>query len=278
MSSPRLGLPRSPARGAPVPTRPVDGVITHVAVVVPARNEEALIERCLASVDHAARHVEQHVSVIVAADSCHDTTAARAGLAPRSAPMRVIEGTWRSAGAARHAAVTTALQRLSAEPSDAVWLAHTDADCVVPTDWLERQLHHASLGHDAVAGVVTLDPDSTAPGVFAAFGHAYAVDGAAHRHVHGANLGVRADAYLAAGGWSRRTVIGEDHRLWRRLGLVGAPRTQPTDVAVTTSSRSHGRVRGGFSANLRRLERELSISALADMDLAGDGYEPLVCN
>jgi hypothetical protein len=34
-----------------------------------------------------------------------------------------------------------------------------------------------------------------------------------HPHVHGANLGIRADAYSDAGGWNDLTVA-EDHCLW----------------------------------------------------------------
>ncbi len=270
MSSLPPGLSDGSRGSAPAMTR----LVTHVVVAVPARNEEDLIERCLESVDRAARRIHQPVTVVVAADSCRDATAARARRAPLAASLQVVEGTWRSAGGARRAGVATALGIMDTVEPGGVWLAHTDADCVVPADWLERQLRHAHRGHDAVAGIVTLDPASTDPGVFAAFGGVYAADGAAHRHVHGANLGVRADAYLAAGGWSRRTVIGEDHRLWRRLGEVGAMRVQPTDVTVTTSSRAHGRVRGGFSANLRRLAGP----ARADMDIARDGYASVVCD
>ncbi len=47
----------------------------------------------------AASRIDQPVSVIVAADSCRDATAARAMLAPVSLPRLVVEGTWRSAGA-----------------------------------------------------------------------------------------------------------------------------------------------------------------------------------
>ena len=43
-----------------------------------------------------------------------------------------------------------------------------------------------------------------------------------HPHVHGANLGVRADAYLRAGGWADLRTA-EDHDLWRRLLGSGEP-------------------------------------------------------
>jgi hypothetical protein len=46
---------------------------------------------------------------------------------------------------------------------------------------------------------------------------------------------------------------GEDHGLWRRLQGAGHPVVQPTDVAVRTSARLHGRAAGGLADLLRAL-------------------------
>ena len=73
--------------------------------------------------------------------------------------------------------------------------------------------------------------------------------------MHAANLGLRADVYRAIGGWSTHTVVGEDHDLWRRLSLAGADVIQPLDVPVATSSRTTGRIIGGFASSLARLDR-----------------------
>ena len=72
---------------------------------------------------------------------------------------------------------------------------------MVPSDWLSLQLELADRGADAVAGIVELDVDAD-DRLRRAFGASYAVgrDGT-HRHVHGANLGVRADLQYAVGGW-----------------------------------------------------------------------------
>ena len=45
-----------------------------LAVIIPARDEEALIARCLTSVLEAARHVLVHVDIQVVADGCLDST------------------------------------------------------------------------------------------------------------------------------------------------------------------------------------------------------------
>jgi hypothetical protein len=68
--------------------------------------------------------------------------------------------------------------------------------------------------------------------------------------VYGANLGVRADAYLAVGGFPP-VGAGEDAALWRALAAAGLPTASPTSVRVRTSGRLHGRARGGLADLLR---------------------------
>ena len=231
--------------------------LTAVVVAVPARNEALTIEACLMSIDSAAARVDVPVTVVVAADSCRDHTVDRArAVAVSCCSVNVIEGRWRAAGGARRAAVAAGRQRLGAV-SSTVWIANTDADCLVPGDWIRRQLGYAGYGKVAVAGTVTLDPATTSEALLAAFVATYRGTDRAHRHVHAANLGLRADVYAAIGGWSAHTVVGEDHDLWRRLRLAGADLIQPLDLPVATSGRTAGRVIGGFASALARLERRL---------------------
>ena len=125
---------------------------------------------------------------------------------------------------------------------------------------IARQLSDATGGVDAIAGDVVLDATAS-PRLQAEFAAAYEQGVDAHRHVHGANLGVRADAYLAAGGWLARTMVGEDHDLWRRLARAGFRLARPVDVTVATSPRRHGRVVGGFASWLARLEDPIGSAA-----------------
>jgi glycosyltransferase involved in cell wall biosynthesis len=232
---------------------PDQPAIAALVVVVPARNEAATITACLRSIDRAAEVADVRTSVVVAADCCRDATAARARAAAASAKdidITVLEGSWRGPSAARAVGVRHALAR--SEPA-ATWLAHTDADCVVGPRWLAGHLGHARAGWDAIAGTVVLDASAPIE-LRERFAAAYTLGVDAHRHVHAANFGVRADAYLAAGGWLARTVVGEEHDLWRRLARRGFRGSQPLDVAVTTSARRRGRVVGGFASWLARLE------------------------
>jgi glycosyltransferase involved in cell wall biosynthesis len=228
--------------------------IAGLLVVVPARNEAATITACVRSIDRAASEVaDVRTSVVVVADCCRDATAARARAAAASATdidVTVLEGSWRGPSASRAVGVRHALAPV--EPAT-TWLAHTDADCVVGPQWLAGHLGHARAGWDAIAGTVVLD-ESAPIELRARFAAAYTLGVDAHRHVHAANFGVRADAYLAAGGWLARTVVGEEHDLWRRLARRGFRVSQPLDVAVTTSARRRGRVVGGFASWLSRLE------------------------
>ena len=75
---------------------------------------------------------------------------------------------------------------------------------------------------------------------------------APHPHVHGANLGLRADAYLAVGGWSVPE-HGEDQQLFADLRAAGYTVASPRSLVVTTSGRSRSRVRGGFADVLNAL-------------------------
>jgi cellulose synthase/poly-beta-1,6-N-acetylglucosamine synthase-like glycosyltransferase len=226
--------------------------ITHIVVAVPARDEADTVADCLASIDAAAASAGVPILVVVAADSCTDNTVARArAMAAGFIALEVISGSWAGAGAARAAAVTTGLN-LTRGVAESIWIANTDADTVVPEGWFVEQLRLASH-FDAVAGVVDLDPLATCPHLLNRFRSTYQLDGGTHRHVHGANLGVRCDAYLDVGGWCPNTLVGEDHRLWNRLKAQGHDVIQCTHVRVTTSARVRSRVEGGFATDLRAL-------------------------
>lgn len=230
----------------------------HVIVAVPARDEAMSIETCLASIEAAALQLRVPVTVSLAADSCTDDTAERARSAVlRRTRLEVVEGTWGRAGAARAAAVAHVLERFPRFAS--IWIANTDADCVVPIDWLATQLAlRESVA--ATAGMVTLD-STTSPHLLSAFRRTYRIDGDRHPHVHGANLGVSADAYIAVGGWCTTTEVGEDHLLWNAIRCGGFPVTQTTGLMVATSARTVGRVEGGFATDLSLLDDPSAIDA-----------------
>ena len=227
--------------------------IWAVGVVIPARNEAASIERCIASVLASCEASPgcDEVWLTVVADCCTDGTAA---LARRYLSTRgeVIESSAGSPGTARRRGVSAVLRHFADRNPRRLWLANTDADTYVPPDWIGTHLHHADANAEAVAGIVQLDPEDLRADVKELYARTYTVspDGT-HGHVHGANFGVRADAYLEAGGWSD-VAVSEDHCLWGRLRLQGRRMLSPAASVVHTSGRLRGRAIGGFADTLRR--------------------------
>ncbi|MFF7590436.1 glycosyltransferase [Kitasatospora purpeofusca] len=234
-------------------------MIRALAVVVPARDEEDLLADCLGTLHRAARHPlvrDVPCRVIVVADACRDATAAIA----RRHGAQLLEVTEGNVGAARAAGSRHALESVLASwPSlapDGVWLAHTDADSRVPADWLARQLVHAACGWHAVVGTVRVadwagHPRTTAAAFRLLYQQEKPAD--AHRHVHGANLAVRADAYLAAGGF-QPLPVSEDRTLVAALEAAGFGVKRTSRSPVTTSARRDPRARGGFGDFLRDLD------------------------
>jgi hypothetical protein len=162
----------------------------------------------------------------------------------------VIATTAAMVGRTRALAAETALRRYRG-PLRRCWLANTDADCCVPESWLVDQLAIASQDVDVIAGTVDVDSFSDhGAGVDEQFRKTYLIhpDGS-HPHVHGANLGVRADAYLRAGGW-QSLATAEDHDLWNRLLEIGSSRRSIGHMTVLTSGRRIGRAPRGFAGAL----------------------------
>jgi len=229
--------------------------IRHLAVVIPACNEELTMQCCLDSVDAARCELPKAVStsVVVAADSCTDRTESTAlNTLSRRRDDQVLRLSVRSAGAARRIATNAALDRLDL-PLEEVWIASTDADTTVDFDWLTIQLRLARAGAVGVSGIVDLSGHgSIDASLRRSFEYSYvtSIDGT-HPHVHGANLGFRADAYRAVGGWNA-ILTGEDHDLWNRLQRHG-PIVSTTELCVHTSPRTTGRAPDGFARDLRLL-------------------------
>lgn len=203
-----------------------------VAVVIPARDEADLIVRCLASIG-AER-------IIVVADSCVDNTAQIA----RSRGAEVIEITDANVGVARAVGCEAALRH-----PDIDWIACTDADSAVPPNWIDEQLRLAAMGADVVVGTVRPDfADLTALQTRAWL--ATHQPGVANGHVHGANLGIRASAYLSVGGFAPVSEH-EDNDLVDRLAAAGFTITPTAAIDVLTSGRAFGRTPGGYARYLR---------------------------
>ncbi|KRC35843.1 glycosyltransferase family 2 protein [Oerskovia sp. Root22] len=223
--------------------------VTGLAVVVPVNDEESLLPRCLAALGVAVGALRSarptvRVEVVIVLDDCVDGSARIA----RAAPFTVIETCHRRVGAARASGVAAALERLGPGGSGS-WVVSTDADSAVPARWLTHQLDLAEDGADVVIGTVRPDFADLSAEQREAWVATHA-PGHANGHVHGANLGIRADVYLAAGGFPG-VAEHEDVGLVERARLAGARVVASDAGCVLTSGRSTGRTPGGYARHLR---------------------------
>lgn len=259
---------------------------------MPARDEEDHVQACLVSVRAALGRLPPEIGIAVAVvlDRCRDRTPERVaalldgwpdasvlrvsavgGLlarhpgagpatAPVADPVHLVAGS--GVGGLRDLGVGEVLARLGRTPTSSTWLLHTDADTTVPPDWAVDHLRLAADGAVGVAGSVVLAATAElSPEAWRRHQRIVqdGTDGADHRHVYGANLGVRADAYQAVGGFPVDGP-GEDHGLWLRLQGAGYPLEQPFALQVRTSARIHGRATGGLADLLRELHDPLEAS------------------
>jgi hypothetical protein len=253
--------------------------VRAMGVVVPARDEQDNVVACLrgvrAALDRLPRGITTAVTVVL--DRCSDRTprlvvdeladwpgavalrvaalgGRRGGTATGPEPAHIVPGT--GVGAVRDLGIRSTLHRLRRFAARDVWLLSTDADTTVPPDWALAHLREAAAGACGVAGLAELAPQgelsATALRLYRQV-VAAGLHGARHHHVYGANLGVRADAYLAVGGFPHDGP-GEDRSLWNQLERGGFGLATPTEPVVRTSARLHGRAGGGLADLLRSLQ------------------------
>ncbi|MGW4671521.1 glycosyltransferase [Streptomyces sp. NPDC004324] len=232
-----------------------------MGVVIPAHNEERHLGACLRSVQAStALAAPIPVVIVVTADACTDATAAVA----LRAGAHVLSTHCHNVGAARAVGVERALELLDRAGPD-VWLAMTDADTLVPTGWLAHQVQWARRGYDAVLGTIRLAPSTTALLLEgrhnAQYFHTRRVSETQqaweHPHVHGANLGVSASAYLRVGGFAALPT-GEDRDLAARLSEAGRRIARTDQYPVLTAGRLRGRAPCGLSDVLASLHAALT--------------------
>lgn len=234
-------------------------IIRALGIVVPVRDEEVLLGGCLDALRAAVRVLRcaadpmatAAVDVVVVLDGCTDRSADVVAGYPRVRAVEIVAG---GVGQARAAGFQAVLETADVPVSE-LWLATTDADSRVPADWLTHQVQLAQAGADVVLGTVdVLDWSEHPPHVEARWRASYhPYDG--HSHVHGANAGFVADAYVAAGGFRD---LDRDEDVALAAALAHRRVVKTPDIPVVTSARSAGRARGGFADHLLDLSCQAS--------------------
>jgi glycosyltransferase involved in cell wall biosynthesis len=224
----------------------------QAVVVIPAHNESKNLPECLKAMVTAAACLRVPVLVVVVLDACDDQSRYLAG--EFGADVHFVEVEVRNVGAARRAGFEYARELCNAQLTDEarIWYATTDADSRVDADWLVRQ---TESGADMVLGVVRIANWRRVPATVARlYLKAYRAKrrGREHGHIHGANMGFRADAYWRVDGFAA-LATGEDVDLVRRFELQGYRIHRDDRLSVVTSARQVGRAPRGFANHLRSL-------------------------
>jgi pentapeptide MXKDX repeat protein len=237
-----------------------------VGIVVPVCDEEDLLEISLQAIVAASRPLlaaGHRTGLVVVLDRCRDgsravTDAVRQRVAIEDPLLRfsVVAVDAGNVGQARRVGARRLMADFGAVDPTRMWLAGTDADSRVPVDWLTHQVEQYRRGCEGWAGTVMVDDWSERPLALAAsFAQRYQLDRLERPHVHGANLGVRGDAYLRAGGHPA-IPTGEDHGLWQALLAVGANVVHDLTCPVITSSRCQARAPLGFAHALDQMRTD----------------------
>jgi glucosyl-3-phosphoglycerate synthase len=251
-------------------TLPPPNSSLRACVVVPARNEEALISACLQAL--ATQAAPDEYEVLLVLDRCTDGTEARAremAAAHPSLRLRFLDGPGEGSGPARRVGMDEACARLLQVDRPEGLIACTDADTVVAADWLSAQLRAVSEGARAIGGRIKLADDGSLP-ENVALRHAEhgrlrherllsepgRIGKTEHWQFSGASLALTAEVYREVGGLEPLTAL-EDEGLERVLCQRGIPIQRLLSVRVTTSPRLKGRARQGLSYDLAKIAHSL---------------------
>ena len=233
----------------------------RVGIVVPAKDEQMLLPGCLDGLARAAERCPLPVDITIVLDSCVDDSQRIAHRFARDIARSNATGIdvhtvitdRHCVGAARRLGIESCLSRAGEQK---MWLATTDADSVVPSDWINAQLAHSDAGATVVLGTVVVgDWDDRPIDVRSLAQREYAIGESTtrgHRHIHGANLSFSAAAYLGVGGFGALD-RDEDVALVNAFTAADENIVWATDLPVVTSGRRIARAPSGFAGYLNAL-------------------------
>ena len=244
----------------------------RACVVVPARDEEALIGACLQALATQTGVASEVYEVLLVLDRCTDGTETRAreiAAAHPSLRLRFLDGPGEGSGPARRVGMDEACARLIQVGRPEGLIACTDADTVVAPDWLAAQLRAVSEGARAIGGRIELGDDGSLPESVALLHAEHGrlrherllsepgrMGKSEHWQFSGASLALTAEVYKEIGGLEPLTAL-EDEALERVLFQHGIPIERLLSVRVTTSPRLQGRARQGLSYDLAQIALSL---------------------
>ncbi len=233
-----------------------------LGVVVPVHNEESVVTSALEAIDRAIRRLPSGIDcrVAVVLDTCEDNSSTRVAEWSTDSSALVLCSRGRNVGRARKKGCDALVSTFCEFDRTAIWLATTDADSIVPEEWLRVQIASFEEGVDVWAGRVGVaDLTDRTPGVIARWRRLYALE---RTPIHGASLGFTASAYVQLNGF-RELRSGEDWDLYKRAREIGLRVHHDKRAVVMTSSRQLARAPHGFAHALDEIVEVPSEASLA---------------
>lgn len=206
----------------------------EVAIVIPAYNEEKYLPRTLAAINQALKDEQIFTSVVVVNNASTDAT----GEIAKTFGAIVVDESKKGIGQARQ----TGLESL---PTSVRYVLTTDADTVIPLDWIRS--HYQSLQQENVActygGAKFLtesDVKLTDQIMYFIYNEAIKIARSVQHkpnpeNIGGCNTGLVKNIALEIGGYNRELTCGEDLDILERMSNIGE--SVKIDSVVATSAR-----------------------------------------
>ena len=242
-----------------------------VSVVVPARNEEALVGSCLEALAEQEGISHEDYEVLLVLDRCTDETETRAREIADAHPrfeLYLLDGPGKGSGHARRVGMELASARLLGLERPKGLIASTDADTVVAPNWLAAQLRAVFRGALAIGGRIELAEGSLQESIFrwhaergrrrheSLLSEPEQLGKTEHWQFSGASLSLTAKIYQEIGGLEPRVAL-EDEHLEDVLRQHEVPIDRLLSVRVTTSARLEGRAKQGLAHDLAAVVAKL---------------------
>lgn len=182
-----------------------------ISIIIPALNEEKMIGRCfesLTKLDFARERFE----VILVDNGSRDNTLAIVESFDDRLNIRILQNT---------GVRISALRNTGAQVASGNILAFLDADCLAPSDWLDRIFALAPADGAGVLGAHYLLPESSS--WVGRTWHRYqeAPKAGEVSHIPAGDLIMRRDDFLRLGGFDETIQTNEDYELCERARAAG---------------------------------------------------------
>jgi len=204
----------------------------RISVVIPVKNEEGMISKCLKAIFSQSY---KPYEVVVVDGYSTDKTVEKA----KEFPVKIVYEDYRTVGGARHVGLKNATGE---------YVAFTDADCMPEKDWLKNLI--AGFGGDVIGvggGIRNIGNGlwgkSNALIMNSFVGSANSVQGRVFKEkrfvksISGCNSMYHRNALMEIGGFDVALSINEDTELNRRLSKIGKLLYTPDAVVLHNQDR-----------------------------------------